>query len=107
MGDLNKTYTNEEGRNRRQHSQNEEERNNFGRAARVSLEDMMNLGLLSVTEGLLVRWRGEVGVVRNLEVEDGAIEALGGAERANDNRRLERLRRNEKLDGNFLLVLIN
>ncbi len=65
----------------------------------------MDLGLLAVTERLLVRGGRDVRVCLDLDLEDGRVEALGRAKRGEDNRRLERLGRREKLHGKILVTL--
>lgn len=65
----------------------------------------MDLGLLAVAERLLVGRARGARVRLDLDVEDGRIEALGRAERGEDNRRLERLGGCEQLDGDVLMRL--
>jgi len=51
----------------------------------------VNVGLLAISQRLLVRGSGGVGVGRSLEVEDMGVDTLGRAERSNDYGSLEGL----------------
>lgn len=65
----------------------------------------MDLGLRAVSNGLLVA-RGRGSRVRlDLDVEHARVIGLGRAERADDDRDLERLGGHEELDGDVLLGL--
>ena len=66
---------------------------------------MVNLGLLAVAERLLVRGGRGVRIRLDLDLEDRRVEALGRAERGDDDGRLERLGGGEKLDGKVLVRL--
>lgn len=99
------TYADEERGQRGDHGHREEERDHLGRALRVGAEDVMDLGLLAVSEGLLVGRRREGRVRFNLDLEDGRVEALRRTERGEDDRRLERRGRREELDREVFLGL--
>lgn len=99
------TYGDEQRGKRGNHSQAKYERDHLGRALRVRAEGVLDFGLLAIAEGLLVGRRGRVRVCRDLNVEDGSVESLGGAEGANDDGCLERLSRDEELDGEVLVRL--
>lgn len=99
------TYTDEQGRHRGSYSQSKEERDDLWWAPGVGPENMVNLLLLAVPHRLLVVRCRSVGIRPDLDVEDGRVVAIGRAKRADNYGSLERLRGNQKLDGDVLLGL--
>ena len=66
--------------------ENEEERDYLRAALGVWLEDVVDLGLLPVSQRLLVLGGGRIGVKLEFEVEDMIAECLRGAEGAEEER---------------------
>lgn len=58
-----KTYADEQNRNRSKHNQRKEDRNHLWRARGISAEDVVDLLLLAIADGLLVGWEGDIGVL--------------------------------------------
>lgn len=74
------TYTDEENRQRGQHGEHEDGRDDLGRVLGIGAEDVVDLGLLAVAQGRLVDDGRRVGVAGQLDVEEGLVEALRGSE---------------------------
>lgn len=100
-----RTYAHEKNGDRGQNGHDKGQRDDLGRAAGVLAEDVVDLGLLAVADGSVVgRGRGR-GVAPHVEVEDGSVEGLGGAEGADDDAGAEGLGGQEVLDGEVFLGL--
>ncbi len=99
------SYADEESRDGSQHSQRKGQRDDLGGAAGVRAEDVVNLGLFAIAEGLLVLWGRRVRIGLDLDIENRRDEALCGAEGGNNDRSLEGLGREEELDRDLLLGL--
>lgn len=65
----------------------------------------MNLWLLAVAKGRFVLGHWGVGICLELDIENGCVDSASFAEGADDDGGLERLRRQEELDGEILLGL--
>jgi hypothetical protein len=66
---------------------------------------VVNLGLLAVAKWFLVVRRRRVRVCHDFEIKDGCVEGFGRSKGADDDRGLERLLREEQLDGYVFLGL--
>lgn len=82
-----------------------DEGDDFGRRLGVLAEDVVDLGLGSVTERRLGNGEGNVGVAGDGQIEDLLLVGRGRAERSNDDRGGDRLRGSEELVGEVLLCL--
>jgi hypothetical protein len=99
------TYANQQRGKGGSHRQPEDERDNLGRALRIRAENVVNLGLFAVTQGLFVGGGRRVGILLNLDLENRSVKALRSAEGGEDDGCLKRLGRDAQLDGEFLLRL--
>ena len=91
-----------EAEQNREHSSNgssEDERDNLGRRLRVLAEDVVDLGLGSVTQRRLGDGERCVGVASDSQIKDLLLVGRGRAECSNDDRGGNRLRGSEELVG--------
>jgi hypothetical protein len=71
------TYNHKQSRYSRGDSQRKEQRDDLGRILGIGTEDVVDLGLLAVTDGLLIGRHGGIGIKVKLEIKEGSIESLG------------------------------
>jgi hypothetical protein len=99
------THADEQGGDSSRDGQRKEQRDELGWALGVGAEDVVDLGLLAVSERLLVHGGKCVLVELDLDVKYVLLVALSLAERGQNQRSLEGLGRGQELDGDVGVFL--
>ena len=97
---------NEERRQSGRDSSSENQSYNLGRRAGVFTEDVVDLLLRSVAEGLLGNGERDVGIAGNAQVKNLSLVWRGGSKGSNDDGGGNRLRGSEELVGEILVHLL-